>query len=137
MRKPTNSELLEALKFANTMGGEKMINPKGHMGVDETIFYCVAKEIFGKSEFNTKAEDADHSLKTEDEMKFIRNITLTNGDVIRNAVPAIDAPELPGFIGLETLIDVGPEDRPNVELSKAVKYINVDCIAEILIDGED
>ena len=137
MRKPTNSELLEALKFANTMSGEKMINPKGPMGVAETIFYCVAKEIFEKSELKPETEDADHSLKTEDEMKFIQNITLTNGDVIRNAVPAIDAPELPGFIGLETLIDVGPEDRPNVELSKAVKYINVDCIAEILIDGED
>ena len=137
MRKPTNSELLEALKFANTMGGEKMINPKGPMGVAETIFYCVAKEIFGKSELNTKAEDADHSLKIEDEMKIIRNITMTNGDVISNAVPAIDAPELPGFIGFETLVDVGPEDRPNVNLSKAVKYINVDCIAEILVDGED
>lgn len=137
MKKPTKTELLEALKFTNTMIGKKPMESDGPMGVAETIYYCVTNEIFRKSDAKTEAQDADRILKTEDEMKIIRNIKLTNGDVIRNAVPAVDAPELPGFIGFETLIDIGPEDRPNVELSKAVKYINVDCIAEILIDGED
>lgn len=137
MKEPTKLELLEALKFADTMLGDKEIDPKSPMGVAETIFYCIAKEIFGKSDEKRKGEAADQNVKPKAKLDLIQKITLTNGDVIRNAVPAIDAPELPGFIGLETLIDVGPEDRPNVELSKAVKYINVDCIAEILIDGED
>ena len=139
MKEPTKLELLEALKFADTMLGDKEIDPKSPMGVAETIFYCIAKEIFEKSDEKRKGEAADQNVKPKAKLDLIQKITLTNGETIRNAVPALDAPELPGFIGLETLIDVGPEDRPNVDLCAAVRYINADAIVDMLIwdDGED
>lgn len=66
-------------------------------------------------------------------MKYYK-IILKSGDEIYAVEPKKDVPVIDGFIGVDYFVDIERSDSPRVKLERVTRYINLDTIAEIVVE---
>ena len=66
-------------------------------------------------------------------MKYYK-IKLKTGETLSSVEFAKDARIIDGFIGVVDYVDVSRPDSPMIELVQVTRYINLDTIAEIVVE---
>ena len=124
MIKPTKAELLRALEYTNAnMKSAEKANNERWLAAEHAAFYAIARELWDEAE----------KKETSGKENYIHKIEFTTGDVRYNVDIAHDAPPLDGFIAVKTFVDVADPDKPTVDLTPAVQYININTIESMIV----